>query len=253
MDLLVVGAGRMGRWFARTVVEGVDRTVSPAFADADPAAARAAAADLDARAVALDGEGRFDAVCLAVPMGAVADAVERHAPRAERAVCDVAGAMEPAVTAMAAAAPDRERLSLHPLFAPANAPGNVAAVPDATGPTTDAIRSALVTRGNEVVETTPGEHDRAMETVQAKAHAAVLAFGLAAEDVPPGLSTPVHDALADVLATVVGNDPRVYADVQAAFDGADDVAAAAGRIADADPAAFERLYREAGGEDGGDG
>jgi prephenate dehydrogenase len=43
----------------------------------------------------------------------------------------------------------------------------------------------------------------------------------------------------------------VYADIQESFDGADDIAAAAERIAAADGEAFERLYREAGNEAGG--
>jgi prephenate dehydrogenase len=85
-----------------------------------------------------------------------------------------------------------------------------------------------------------------METVQARAHAAVLAFGLAAEPVPEGFGTPVYDALENLRQEVTGNTPRVYADIQKSFEGADDIAAAAERIAAADDEAFERLYRDAG-------
>jgi prephenate dehydrogenase len=250
MDFLIVGAGRMGRWFGHTL-RGSDREVSLAFADADPAVAAAAADAVDGRSVALDGEERFDAVCLAVPIPAVVDAVATQAPRARAAVCDVAGAMEPAVAAMAEHAPGLERLSLHPLFAPENAPGTVAAVADREGEVTAGIRAALSAAGNRVVDTTPAEHDRAMETVQARAHAAVLAFALAAEDVPEWCSTPVSAGLAELVDTVTGGDPRVYADVQATFSGAADVADAAERVAAADRETFEELYREAG-PDGGD-
>ncbi|MFB6217567.1 MAG: prephenate dehydrogenase, partial [Halobacteriaceae archaeon] len=106
-------------------------------------------------------------------------------------------------------------------------------------------RGALADRGNTLVEVTPEEHDEAMRTVQGRAHAAVLAFGLAAEEVPEGLETPVYEALSEVLAQVTGGTPRVYADIQAAFDGADDVAAAARRIAGADREAFADLYEDA--------
>ncbi|MFW6436944.1 MAG: prephenate dehydrogenase, partial [Halococcoides sp.] len=89
------------------------------------------------------------------------------------------------------------------------------------------------------------EHDRAMETVQASAHAAVLAFGLAAESVDERFHTPVSRALFEALEAVTGGEPRVYADIQATFPGAEQVADAAARIAAADRAAFEACYREA--------
>lgn len=239
MNVLVVGAGAMGRWFA----ESIDCDL--VFADADPAVAEDAARELGGRAVALDTEDSFDAVCFAVPMPAVGDAIEEHAPKAERALLDVSGVMADSVGAMAEHAPDRERTSLHPLFGPGNAPGNVAVVADETGPVTDDLLADIESRGNALVETTPEEHDDAMATVQSGAHAAVLAFALAADPVPDGLRTPVYDDLADLATQVTDGDPRIYADIQATFNGAEGVATAARRLADADPVEFERLYREA--------
>ncbi|MFB6302577.1 MAG: prephenate dehydrogenase/arogenate dehydrogenase family protein [Haloferacaceae archaeon] len=238
MDLLVVGAGEMGRWIG-------DLVDAAAYADVDPSTATAAAAGRDARTVPVDGDERFAAVCLAVPIPAMAAAVEAQAPRAERALLDVTGVMEPAVAAMREHAPDRERLSLHPLFAPENAPGNVAAVPDEPGPITTAVRERVAAAGNEVFDTTPAEHDAAMGTVQAGAHAAVLAYALAAEDVRPEFATPVSARLDDLVATVTGGSPRVYREIQETFPGAADVADAARRVAEAEGEAFERLYREA--------
>lgn len=246
MDVLIVGAGAMGRWLGGTI-EG-----SVTFADTDPESAEAAASDVGERAVALDTSERFDAVVVAVPMRAASDAIAAHAGKATDAVLDLAGVMEGPLSAMAEHAPDLERASLHPLFAPANAPGRIAiasegaAVDGAVGETVGRIRADLEAAGNAFVETTPEEHDRAMETIQARTHAAVLAFGLAAEDVPEGFGTPIYDALDDLREEVTGGTPRVYADIQATFDGAEDVAEAARRIAEADEEAFESLYREAG-------
>ncbi|MFB6194907.1 MAG: prephenate dehydrogenase/arogenate dehydrogenase family protein [Haloplanus sp.] len=242
MDLLVVGAGEMGRWLARTV----DRPV--ALADIDDAAAERAAADLGdgARAVPADTSETFDAVCLAVPISAVDDAVDRYAPRAERAMCDVTGVMRAPVEAMRAALPDRERLSMHPLFAASNAPGNVAVVADADGPVTDAIRADVAAAGNLLFETTVEEHDAAMETVQAGAHTAILAYALAAADVREEFATPVSAALDDLVETVTGGTPRVYREIQETFEGAEAVAEAARTVADAEGEAFDDLYREAG-------
>jgi prephenate dehydrogenase len=259
MDLLVVGSGTMGRWFARSVAPVVDRV---AFADSDRATAREAAETLPDRVAADDlhrvetlptatvdaGEGGYDAVCVAVPISVVPDAIAEYGPRAERAVLDVSGVMEPALDALRGAAPAAERASLHPLFAPANEPGNCAAVVDEAGPVVRAFRDALAERGNHVFDTTAAEHDRAMGTVQARVHAAVLAFGLAAEEVPEEFHTPVSEPLSALVENVTGGNPAVYAEIQAAFDGADAVAEAARRVADVaeDREAFADLYAEAG-------
>ena len=239
MNLLVVGAGEMGRWVGRTLDADV------AFADVDPETAREAASALDARAVALDADGTFDAVCFAVPMSVVEDAVAEHAGRADRAVFDVTGSMRGPLAALRDHAPDRERASLHPLFAPDAAPGNVAVVRDAPGPTVDAVLEDVADAGNELVETTPDEHDDAMAAVQAGAHAAILAYATQAADVPERFGTPVSRGLDELASRVLDGDPDLYAEIQATFDGAEAIARAANGIARADRGEFADLYREA--------
>ncbi|WP_435349029.1 prephenate dehydrogenase [Haloarchaeobius sp. HRN-SO-5] len=236
MRTLVVGAGSMGRWVAETLGSDV------ALADADRSVAESAAAAVGGRAVDLDGTESFDVVCIAVPMPAAAEAVADQAHRAERAIVDVVGEMAGPIAAMRRHAPDLERVSFHPLFAPSNAPGTIALVPDDPGPATDEFRDALAAAGNDLFETTPSEHDRAMETVQASAHAAVLAYGLASESVDERFHTPVSAALDGLVEQVTDGDARVYADIQSRFDGADDLAAAARRVADADCEEFTALY-----------
>jgi len=243
MNALVVGAGEMGTWFADVLREAGFGDV--AFADLDPATAEAAAAGLpEGRTVPADTDERFDLVCVAVPLPAAVESIATVADRARRAIVDVTGTMTGPVEAMARHAPGRERVSVHPLFAAANEPGNVAMVPDERGPVTDAVRETLVDRGNNCFETTPAEHDRMMETVQAKTHAAVLAFGLTAEEVPDRFHTPISAGLTDLVEQVTAGESHVYADIQAAFDGADEVAEAARRIADADAETFRELYEE---------
>jgi prephenate dehydrogenase len=117
----------------------------------------------------------------------------------------------------------------------------------ADGPTIELVREVLLDRGNDVFETTPEEHDEAMRTVQTRAHAAILAYALAGEEVDERFHTPVSAALGDVVETVTGNEPSVYAEIQETFEGAGDVAEAARRIAEADTEEFERLYRETTG------
>jgi len=239
MDVLIVGAGSMGTWFG----DAVDAEV--AFADIDGDAA-AAAADAVGGAVAdLEGETTYDVVCLAVPMTHVAEVIAAQATRAERAIVDVSGVMEPALEAMERHASAVERASLHPLFAPERAPGSIAVVRDRSGPMTDEVLATLEARGNDLLETTAAEHDEAMETVQAATHAAVLSFALAAESVPEGFETPIYETMERLATQVTAGTPRVYADIQATFDGADAVADAAAEIAAADADDLEALYQAA--------
>jgi prephenate dehydrogenase len=243
MDVLVVGAGDVGRW----VAEAADAPV--AFADIDQQRAKAAAEAVGGRArvVPLDGEATFDVVAVAVPLSAASAAVERHASRAERAVVDFTGEMVDPLAAMAAAAPDAERASFHPLFAPEHAPGRVAVSEGAGGPATEQVSDWLAAAGNELVDVDAETHDDAMATIQGRAHAAVLAFALAADDVPEELATPVYEDLDALAERVTGGNARVYGDIQAAFGGADEVAAAAERIADAiEGESFAEVYDDAG-------
>jgi len=239
MELLVVGAGTMGRWVARTVDADV------AFADRDPAVAAEAAEAVGGTTADLDGDDVFDVVVVAVPMSVIEDVIAEQAGRARHAIVDVAGEMATPIDAMAEHGPDLERASLHPLFAPENAPGTVAVVVDAGGPTIDSLLADLEDAENELVATTPEEHDRAMESVQAAAHAAIVAYGLARESVPEGFATPVSAALDDLLAQVTSGDPGVYAEIQDRFDGAETVADAAATIEEADPAELRELFAAA--------
>jgi len=221
MKLLVVGAGEMGRWVADTVDADV------AFTDADADVAADAAAAREARRVSTTTDESFEAVCLAVPMSAAEAAVEQYAPLATEAIFDVSGVMADPLAAMETHAPDRDRASFHPLFAPPRVPGNVAVVTAADGPHLQAIREDMTQAGNTVFETTPEEHDSAMETVQAGAHTAVLAYALAADSVREEFATPVSEQLEAVARTVTEGDPGVYAEIQSTFDGAAAVADAA--------------------------
>ncbi len=244
MQLLVVGAGEMGRWFAGR--SGAERI---AFADRDPGIATEAAAEHErAEAVPLDTEETFDVVCLAVPMSATPAAIETHARRAGEAVVDVCGEMRDAVAALEAHAESENKAcaSFHPLFSASNAPGNVPVAVVREGRAIDRIRSALEASGNDVFETTVEEHDRAMETVQAKAHTAVLAYALVAEDVDSRFQTALSGPLSELAEGLTDNTPEVYAEIQTRFEGSTSVAEAAAEIAAADHGTFVDLYEEAG-------
>ena len=245
MRLLVVGAGEMGRWAGDVLRSTAERV---GFVDTNPQTATdAAEAVVDGRVVAPDTDERFDCVVLAVPIPATADAVERYAPNAaDGALVDVSGAMRDPLAAMEEHA-EGEYASFHPLFAPERAPGRVAYVRGRAGSVVERVKEGLSDAGNRVFETTAEEHDEAMASVQTAAHAAVLAYALAADDeVDERFQTPVSSGLRDLARTVTAGNPRVYADIRETFGGADDFATAARALAVTDDDRFEELFERAG-------
>ncbi len=229
----------MGRWF------GAVGPWTPTFADVDPTAARTAASETGGDVLETAADRSFELVCIAVPMSAAETAIAEHAHRAERAIIDLTGDMSTALAAMQTHTATAERASFHPLFAPDNAPGSIPVVIDQPGPTIQRVIEAFEAAGNHLIETTAEEHDQAMETIQASAHAAILAYGLTAEAVPDGYETPISRELTDLLDRVTGGNPAVYAEIQDRFDGAAGIAAAADRIATADRETFLDQYRAA--------
>ena len=238
MDVLVVGAGQMGRWLGSTL----DPIASITYLDRDEETAAEAAAMGGARAVTAGMA--VDVVAIAVPISATESVLEAYAPFAREAIIDVTGQMQPPLSVMREVAEGLERMSLHPLFGPHAAPGRIAMVIDADGPRVQTLCEQLVDVGNELVETDPVTHDRSMRTIQGAAHAAIFAYGLAAEDVPAELHTPVSETLEGLLGRVTEGDPSVYREIQQRFDGIAVLGAAVDQMA-ADHTAIDVLYDQA--------
>jgi prephenate dehydrogenase len=128
------------------------------------------------------------------------------------------------VSALAAHAAHLEAVGLNPMFAPAlGFDGRaVAAVVVGEGPRGRALLDAVGRRGGRVVELGADEHDRVAAVTQALTHAAVLAFGLALDELGVGVedlgavATPPHLTLLALLARIASGEPETYWDVQAA-------------------------------------
>jgi prephenate dehydrogenase len=125
--------------------------------------------------------------------------------------------------ALAAHAAHLEAVSLNPMFAPAlGFDGRaVAAVVVHDGPRARALLGAIGRRGGRVTEVGAEEHDRVAAVTQALTHAAVLAFGLALDELGvevealSALATPPHVTLLALLARIASGEPETYRDVQA--------------------------------------
>jgi prephenate dehydrogenase len=178
---------------------------------------------MDAR---LEAEIRCaDVVVLAVPERAALAAVPGVARelRPGALLVDTLSVKTGIAAALAAHAAHLEALSLNPMFAPAlGFDGRaVAAVVVHDGPRARALLDAIGRRGGRVAEVGADEHDLVAAATQALTHAAVLAFGLALDELGvaveelSAVAPPPHLTLLALLARIAGGEPETYRDVQA--------------------------------------
>jgi 4-amino-4-deoxyprephenate dehydrogenase len=168
---------------------------------------------------------RADIVVLALPervaMAAV-PALARHL-RPGALLVDTLSVKTDIVAALAAHAAHLEVVSLNPMFAPdLGFDGRaVAAVVVRDGPRARALLDAIGRRGGRVAEVGEDEHDRVAAVTQALTHAAVLAFGLALDELGVAVedlgavATPPHLTLLALLARIATGEPETYWQVQA--------------------------------------
>ncbi|MFE6054259.1 prephenate dehydrogenase/arogenate dehydrogenase family protein [Kitasatospora sp. NPDC056446] len=269
-SVVIGGAGQVGRLFTELLSGAGAVTVI------DPRA-RPGSAPAGVRLIAEEAGGPRAATRAALAAaGTVVLALPESAALA--VVAPVAAAMGPGAllvdtlsvkTAIAervlvlAARHGLEALGVNPMFGPAlGFPGRpVAAVPLRPGARTDRFLALLAGAGARVVRLDAGRHDRAVASMQAATHAAVLAFGQALAvlgpeaDVLVGLAPPPHLVMLALLARICSGEPEVYWDVQAgnplaerARTGlADGLARLSAVIGRADEAGFRALLAETGG------
>jgi 4-amino-4-deoxyprephenate dehydrogenase len=178
---------------------------------------------MDARIVA--EIRRADIVVLAVPERVALAAVPAVARelRPGGLLVDTLSVKTGIVAALGAHGAHLEAVSLNPMFAPAlGFDGRaVAAVVVHDGPRARALLDAVARTGGRLVELGADEHDRVAAVTQALTHAAVLAFGLALDELGVAVedlgavATPPHLTLLALLARVTAGEPETYWDVQA--------------------------------------
>tara|TARA_A100001037_G_C15148859_1_gene637874 strand:- start:839 stop:1570 length:732 start_codon:yes stop_codon:yes gene_type:complete len=241
MKLLIVGAGSMGRWFASSV----DAEIT--FLDVRSEIAQIAANEMGAKMSEIDTVELFDVVCIAVPIPNVVEAISTYSKNATEVICDITGVMKTPIEAMKQYGNDIGRMSLHPLFGPENYPGRIASVMDENRPMAKKIIEDLEGAGNTLFTTTAEEHDEVMRTVQGMAHAAILSFALASQEVPNEFGTPIFDGLRELVKDMTNGNARVYSDIQEVFGGSTEIMKAAEKISSSNWEEFKRIYDEARG------
>jgi prephenate dehydrogenase len=167
---------------------------------------------------------RADIVVLAVPERVALTAVPPLARqlRPGGLLVDTVSVKTGIVAALDAHAAHLEAVSLNPMFGPdLGFDGRaVAAVVVRDGPRAQALLKAVGQSGGRVVEVGADEHDRIAAVTQALTHAAVLAFGLALDELGVAVeelgavATPPHLTLLALLARIASGGPETYWEVQ---------------------------------------
>ena len=227
--VVVGGAGAVGGMFVELLLDaGADVCV----VDASPPRQDAwrctfECGDITAVGPRLEAElRRCDLVLLAIPedvaMAAVGPVARALQPGA--LLADTLSVKTAIVAALEGEAPPLEALSLNPMFTPSlGIDGRaVAAVIVRDGPRVGALLELLRSRGAHVVELSAREHDELTAVTQTLTHAAVLAFGLALEELDADvdalgeLAPPPHLTLLAMLARIASGQAATYREVQAA-------------------------------------
>ncbi|MDX8148910.1 prephenate dehydrogenase dimerization domain-containing protein [Lentzea sp. BCCO 10_0061] len=118
--------------------------------------------------------------------------------------------------------PDRQAVSLNPMFAPALGMRGrpVVSVVFHDGPLVDELLELVGESGGRVVRMEALQHDRLAAISQALTHATVLAFGHALHTLDAdveeliAVAPPPHATLLALLARIASGTPEVYWDVQ---------------------------------------
>ncbi|HOG17981.1 MAG: T-protein [Syntrophaceae bacterium PtaU1.Bin231] len=205
---IIGGTGGMGKWFADFARRaGCEVEVSGRSSGKSPEAMAASC----------------DVVCVAVPISATVPLIERVGPRMPEPslLMDLTSLKVGPVAAMLRSS-RCEVVGCHPLFGPreTSAAGqNVVLCPARSQRWLPRIRALFAEAGANVVETTAERHDAAMAVIQGMnhLHTVEMALLLEASGLDLGdldaFSTPVFREKTEILARVLKNNPRLYAEI----------------------------------------
>ncbi len=226
---IIGGGGKMGKWFARLLMqEGLEVIIS----DRNKARLNAAQEELGVAIVSnIEAAKRADVIVISVNIDSLEDVIKEISPQVkpQQVVIDVTSIKEFPVEIMHKYLKTANVLGTHPLFGPGArdlANQNFALTP--TNQTEAAlaqkVKGFLESRGARATLMAPHEHDETMTVVLGLAHfvAIVAADTLAstgkiAQTKPVGGST--YRVLTTLAESVISEDPELYATLQMQLPG----------------------------------
>ena len=222
---IIGGYGGMGRMFARILKRnGMDVVI----AGPRPEKGQKVAKELG---VAFEGDNKkaargADIVIITVPIRKTLEVIREVAPALMdgQLLMDLTSIKKAPCEAMARLANESvEVLGCHPVFGPmvkGFEGQNFVLCPVRGGRLASLIKSILKKEGAKIVECAPEEHDRAMGMVQGMTHFMLISAGMTARDMgfklddTKGFSSPVYQLVLDLIGRILGQDPKLYAEIQ---------------------------------------
>ncbi len=222
------GTGAMGRFLARELSEdGHEITITGSSYERARRVARELGVEAAPDNVAAVRDA--DVVIVSVPISVTERVIEEVGPHVPDGalLTDVTSVKVRPVRAMLEHTSEGVYvLGTHPLFGPTvpslKSQTVILTPTERSGPWTRRVRRYLERKGANVIVCTPEEHDRAMALVQCLTHFVLLGAGIAIGDLlpeleldPTELASPVYRLFIDVIGRVLGQNPRLYAEIQA--------------------------------------
>jgi prephenate dehydrogenase len=222
---IIGGAGKMGRWLSRFLLEDEFRVT---IADANEKNLADAGRRLGVAIAAsnIDALRGADFILLCVPIETLEEVLEEIGPHVQSAqvVIDITSTKERPVDLMHRYIENGRILGAHPLFGPGAgsiANKNVVLTPtdDKEATLADKVTAYLQAKGARVSRMSPQEHDETMSLVLGLSHFIALVAAdtlLSSGEIRPmetsGSST--YKVLLTLIESVLSEDPELYASLQ---------------------------------------
>jgi len=222
---VVGGYGGMGRVFASLLKEeGFEVVVSgPTESKGRKAAEELHVAYTPDNKSAVSGA---DVVVVSVPIDQTIPVIKEVAPHLKRGsliMDDTSIKQEPCEAMKKFCGKDVEILGTHPIFGPraGKIDGQVFVLtPVREGAWSRKVRDILAKHKVKIHESTPEKHDEVMAVVQGLTHFAYISLGKTLKDLnfdikeSRNYSSPIYEMMLDIIGRIVGQDPRLYAEIQ---------------------------------------
>jgi prephenate dehydrogenase len=222
---IIGGYGGMGRLFAKVLKRnGLDVVIAGPRAQKG----RAAAKELD---VKFEGDNKkavksADIVIITVPINKTVGVIREVAPVVKNGalLLDLTSIKKPPCEAMDKfAGKGVEVAGCHPVFGPMTpdfSNQNFVFCPIRPGKRFADFKKMIKKEGACITECSPDEHDKAMGVIQGMTHFMLISAGMTMRDLgfdlqkSKDLSSPVYALVMDLVGRILGQDPRLYGEIQ---------------------------------------
>jgi len=222
---IIGGYGGMGKLFASILKKnGLDVTIAGPRPKKGKEAAKALGVTYESDNQ--QASGGADIVIISVPIVKTLDVIREVAPVLKEGalLMDLTSVKKEPCDVMFETAPrNAEIVGCHPVFGPMVddfSDQNFVCCPIRSGKNFLLLKKIIENEGARITICTPEEHDKAMGVIQGMTHFMLISAGLAMRDLKFNLqetksfSSPVYQLVLDLVGRILGQDPKLYGEIQ---------------------------------------